>query len=244
MSQKSVSITQKERALMIDTIIVQYEKLAKAKYPDPDFHKEISKLIYLEQLEKIAEVVTEASVPYMVYVRNNDFARSVSQIAFENITIEVLKANIIPAEAFTYKAKSLSAFEYDEVNIPDIFKNNKNVMPIMLKQYRSGTTSYLGDIHLEANSDIVIKVTEFNEKVKTIYGDLQIQLGLLINTIHKCKSTKLFMDLVPNLVNLYPKSVQNKLRNKNVTDTELTPEQQEIRNATASLVAASLLSDD
>ena len=245
MTQKSVSITQKERAIIVNNIITQYEKLAKAKYPDLDFHKEISKRIYLEHLEKIAEIATETNVSYMVYVSNNEFSRSISQIAFENMNIEVLKSRIIPTEAFTHPTKSLFGFEHDEVNIPDIFKNDKNVMPVMFKPYRSITTSYLGDIHLAANPDMLIQVKEFNEKVKTIYVDLQIQLDLLIDTIDKCKSTKLFIDTLPNLVNLYPQSVQNKLKNKNRSiDIELTPEQQKIRNATASLVAASLLSDD
>jgi len=241
MSLKSVSINNVERNKIIVQIKKQYAKLALLKHPDPDFTKNLSKDIFKTYILALAKKLTPESVPYIQYENQASFAEAITNLRFQDITIKKLDTEMRYSNELLVDTDRLTLFEAIEINIPTIFENPKHMIPFPFTTW--GHNKY------NAHKIIVDQETQdsilaYNEQMVTIYSELSKQLDSLLEAVDKCKSTKMFEDKLPNLVSLYPESVHKKIKAKNNVDTEITPEQQSLLDATASLAAASLLEDE
>lgn len=241
MASKSVSINNIERVKIIDQIKTQYAKLAVLKHPNPNFHKELSKTIYKKYLNVMAEKLTPEIAPFIHYENVFNFAKAIEELKIADVQIKKLDIEMHSSNNLLSTTRTLAGFEPSEVVIPNIFTNNKKVVPFPFTQW--GQSKYSADkIVLDENT--LTNIQEYNDQMVKVYSELSAQLDNLLGVIKKCKSTKMFEDKLPNLVSLYPESIHKKLRAKNdKQETELTEEQQSLLDATASLAAAALLED-
>lgn len=241
MASKSVSINTNERGNIIDQIKKQYAKLALLKHPNPNFHKDLSKTIYKQYVDNVAEKFTEETAPYIYYRSIDRFAEAISELKLSNVRIQTLDVEMRFSNDLLASTTRLKAFESSEVMLPKVFANKVKMVPFPFMVW--GQSKYnMDEIVLE--QDVIDTIDEYNTKMTEVYSELSTQMDSLISAINSCKSTKMFEDKLPNLVSLYPVSVHDKLRKKNESmNTEVTPEQQKLLDATASLAAAALLED-
>lgn len=242
MALKSVSINTKERFSIIEKIKKQYTKLATLKHPNPDFTKNLSKALYKKHIDILAEKVNLDVVPYIKYESVATFSDAIIALKLaKDISLKVLDTQMRFSTDLLTTTHSLTGFESSEIIIPAIFANKKKASPFPFTKW--GQSKYNAD-RLTVDQDTMDSINEYNSQMDSVYSELSTQLDNLISAVEKCKSTKMFEDKLPNLVSLYPASVHKKINEKNdTTNTEITPEQQSLLDATASLAAAALLED-
>lgn len=246
MTRKAVSITTYERQQIQNKVRKRYEKLCQAQHPNPTFHENISKELYLDSTKQLAPHLNEKSAKHILWAHKNSVIRDFSNAKIFDTygtQVKILSLDVKNNDLIQYE-HTPEQFEMNFEELPDIYKQvdiATHKFPMTFTPL--GISAY--DTKLILSDDQVQRIEEFNTKMETVYGTLQDQLRVLLSTIESCKSTKMFEAKLPDLVSLYPKSVIRKFEDKNGTDdTNLSEEERALRAATASLAAASLITEE
>jgi len=236
MTQKSVNIAKHERAFIQKKAMDLFIKTANIRHPDKNFYTKISMDIIQYNWDRIAPDLMDSSLlEQMDYKPHYSYASAISYISLSNdkFIYELFTDN------HTYKHMLSKISELhnfgDALIIPSRFKiNDRYLFPF--KSY--------GEKRIRLSEELANRIDAFNLKMEETYNEMDDQLKTLLLMISSCKTTKMFEVKLPNLVNLYPKSVLNKIANKNETeDKALTTEEELMQKATNAIATASLLGD-
>lgn len=234
----SVSLTRNERFKIQGIVAEQYKKLIMSFNENSDIRAQITLQLLQDSFKKLKDI------PDNVYKYINTAAKDRLARVLTNIKLPISILEFDGKQTnFLANQNYLAPLEYtaSTMNIPQQFIDN-NVVPIILIDYMV-TQTYSGyDKHTVALSEEQTALIEaHNTAIANKVNGYIEQLSILKDTIDKCKSTKMFEAQLPELVNLYPESVIDKLAKKNYETKELSEKELAIQGAINSFAAASLI---
>lgn len=236
MNELSVNISGSERQRIEQKAIELFLKTAKARHPDEDFYKNISKIIVESVLDKFVQFKESPLYGKMNFTSTFGFTNQLSRLYLPNdARIFTLCDDNSRYNGMLYSNRSMFNLDLDDLIIPNECKvNGKILFPF----------THYGEDQIIISTEIQYEINDYNEQMKEIYDPLNKQLLALIAVIQQCKTTKAFYAKLPNLTSLFPESLRIKINRKNDTGTEeLTEEQKLMQDATNSIATASLLGD-
>lgn len=236
----SVSLTRNERFKMQDIVTEQYKKLIMSFNENSDIRAQITLQLLQDSFKKLKDI------PDNVYKYVNTAAKDRLARTLTNIKLPISILEFDGRQTnFLANQRHLSPLKYNSttMNIPQLFIDN-NVIPIILIDYMIAQNYSDYDKQTVALSEEQTALIEAHNTAITDKVNSYIeQLNILKDTIDKCKSTKMFEAQLPELVNLYPESVINKLAKKNSETKELSEKELAVQGAINSFAAASLIED-
>lgn len=236
MNELSVNISGSERDIIKSKAIDLFFKTAKARHPDEDFCKNLTKRVFEDALNKYTEFTKSEIFSELPWVEKYYITTKLARLELPN-NLRVLALNAAPGLSNNLLVKNFYLSDIDEKDlvIPLEFEHNgKTIFPF----------SNYGKSKLTLSPEIVCEINEYNSKMEETYSELEKQLRALLAVISECKTTKAFYANLPNLTSLFPKSLQLKIQRKNDTGKkELTEQEKLMQDATNSIATATLLED-
>lgn len=236
MNELSVNISGAERQQIERKAIDLFIKTAKARHPDPDFYKHITKRIFEDALDNFTPYLESPLFEQLNFISTYSLSNEIRRLSLpDNMNILTLCNENASYSRMLDINNYLAIVDTDDLIIPSQFIRNRKILFPFRK---------FGDTNLVLSPEIVSEINEYNGQMTELYESLDKQLHALINVISQCKTTKAFYAKLPNLTSLFPNSLKLKVSRKNNTEEiELTDEQKLMQDATNSIATASLLGD-
>jgi len=232
--EKSVTITRHERELLKEAVHENFMKVAESRHPNKNF------------INSLAIDITERAYDKLYEYMDTPVALHLAYESYKYRVADALRRFKLPNELFIYelidnssndlllaKRSYIEFFDEETIIIPDKFKINENyVNPFSTPEHNK---------LLDIDEETISRIEKHNAKMEENLLDIQECREFMLKAVKNSKTTKMLYSKTKDLNSFFPKSLQNKIQDKNEDLEKNLSEEQQILNKAANYMAAATL---